>query len=151
TSSLGGALSQQFSVPGAAVRTSERIAHEFGSGGQVAPLVAVVKAPGKDLASASHAREAQAAFARLRAAEPGSRLASYPSTGDAGFLSADRHTEYALVFPAPTGGDQLRAEAIDAGRRAMAGQRVAGAPVLVTGLDALRSSGASDSGAGVVV
>jgi putative drug exporter of the RND superfamily len=150
-SSLGGALSQKFSIPGAAVRTSARIAYEFGSGGQVAPVVGVVAAPGRDLASPRYAGEARAAFARLAGAEPGSRLASYATTGDAAFLSSDHHTEYALVFPVPDRSGQLSTAALDTARRAVAATRVAGARVHVTGLDALRSAGTSGKGNGVMV
>ena len=148
-SSLGSALSQRFSIPGGAVRTSARIAHEFGSGGQVAPVVGVVSATGRDLTSPRYAREAQAAFARLARSQPGSRLGSYATTGDPAFLSADRHTEYALVFPRPDRGGQLSAGAIDAARRAVAGTVVAGAPMHVTGLDVLRAAGTSGKGNGV--
>jgi putative drug exporter of the RND superfamily len=150
-SSLGGALSPKFSVPGSAVRTSARIAHQFGSGGQVAPLVGVVRAPGGDLASPRYAAEARLAFARLAAAEPGSRLASYATTGDGALLSSDRHTEYALVFAAPDRSGQLSASALDAARQAVAATSVAGARVHVTGLDALRSAGTSGKGNGVMV
>jgi putative drug exporter of the RND superfamily len=149
--SLGGALSQQFSIPGSAVRTSARIAHQFGSGGQVAPLVPVLTAPGRDLSSRVLARQAQAAFVRVAAAEPASRLASYVTTGDRAFLSGDHHTEYALVFPAPGVRGQLDARALAAARSAVRGITVAGSPVRVTGLDLLRTAGTSSKGTGVLV
>ncbi len=150
TSSLGGALSQQFSVPGSAVRTSAEIAHRFGSGGQVAPLVPVVTISGGDLSRPALARQAQAAFTRVANAEPGSRLASYATTGDRAFLAADHRTEYALVFPAPGRSGQLDPALIAAARRAVAGATVAGATVHVTGLDALRTAGTSGGGNGVM-
>src|SRR5436305_14855294 len=97
----------------------KRIAHDFVSGGQVAPLVAVVSASGKDLTSPVYAGQAKAAFARLAAASPGSRLASYATTSDRAFLSQDRHTEFALVFPQPPAqGDSLSSSAISAVRSA---------------------------------
>ncbi len=148
--SLGGALSQRFSVPGSAVRTSAEIAHRFGSGGEVAPLVPVVTVSGGDLSRPAAARQAQAAFTRVASAEPGSRLASYATTGDRAFLSADHRTEYALVFPAPGRGGQLDPHLIAAARQAVAGMSVAGAPVHVTGLDALRTAGTSGGGNGVM-
>jgi putative drug exporter of the RND superfamily len=148
--SLGSALSQQFSVPGSAVRTSAEIAHRFGSGGQIAPLVPVVTVPRGDLAGGALGRRAQAAFARVAAAEPGSRLASYATTGDRTFLSPDHHTEYALVFPAARGGSQVDPGSLDAARQAVVGMTVGGAPVHVTGLDALRTAGTSGSGNGVM-
>jgi hypothetical protein len=97
--SLGSAFSKQFSIPGKAIATSARIAHEFGAGGQTAPLVGVISSSHQDLASPRAARQAQTAFARMSAAEPGSRLASYETTGDRSFLSPDHHAEFALVFP----------------------------------------------------
>ncbi len=148
--SLGGALSQQFSVPGSAVRTSAEIAHRVGSGGQVAPLVPVITVSGGDLSRPALSRQALAAFARVASAEPGSRLASYATTGDRAFLSTDHHTQYALVFPAPGRGGQLDPRLIAAARQAVAGMTVAGAPVHVTGLDALRTAGTSGGGNGVM-
>ncbi len=148
--SLGKALSQQFSVPGSAVRTSATIAHRFGSGGQAAPLVPVVSVAQGDLARPALARKVQVAFARVASAESGSRLASYGTTGDRVFLSADHHTEYALVFPATWRGGQLDPGMIAAARQALVGVTVAGAPVHVTGLDVLRAAGTSGGGNGVM-
>jgi RND superfamily putative drug exporter len=56
------------------------------------------------------------------------------------------------VFPPPpVQGDSLSASAISAARRAVTQVQVAGSAVHVTGLDALRNSGASGKGNGVVV
>jgi RND superfamily putative drug exporter len=150
-SSLGGALSQRFAIPGSAVRTSAQIARQFGTGGQVAAVVGVITAPGRDLRIPPYAGEVRSAFVRLAAALPGSRLASDATTGDQAFLSADHHTEYALVFPRPDRSGQLSTGAIDAARRAVAGTLIAGAPVHVTGLDALRTAGAGGKGTGVML
>jgi RND superfamily putative drug exporter len=104
--SLGGALSKKFSVPGAAIRTNERTAHTFGSGGS--PLVPVVTVAAGDLRHPALAREADRAFMSVAAALPGSRLASYATTGDPTFLSADHRTS--------------------SGRKAMARNRCSGSP-----------------------
>ncbi|HWE13587.1 MAG TPA: MMPL family transporter, partial [Solirubrobacteraceae bacterium] len=150
--SLGSALSTQFSIPGKAIAVSARIAHEFGAGGQTAPLVGVIDTPGEKLASAAYARRTDAVFARMAAAAPGSRLASYATTGDPAFLSADRHTEFALVFPpAHAGGGELTAPQVAAVRRAADAMGLAGAQVHVTGLDALRNTTSTGGGNGVVV
>ena len=150
--SLGSAFSKQFSIPGKAIMVSARIAHEFGAGGQTAPLVGVVTAPGENLAAPAHARAAQAVFARMAASAPGSRLASYDTTGDPAFLSPDRHTEFALVFPpAHGGGGELTAAQVAAVRRAAEAVPVVGARVHVTGLDALRNTTSTGKGNGVVV
>ncbi len=147
--SLGSALSQKFSIPGAAIATNNRIGHEFGTGGS--PLVPVVSVAGGDLRAPALARQVNAAFARVAAAEPGSRVASYASTGDPAFLSGDHRTEYALIFtPAGVTGQQLSGGVLDAARRAAGSVSVAGAPVNVTGIDALRSAGTQGKGNGVM-
>jgi RND superfamily putative drug exporter len=149
--SLGSAFSKQFSIPGKAIAVSGRIAHEFGAGGQTAPLVGVINAAGEDLGSPAGEHHAEAVFARMAAVAPGSRLASYRTTGDRAFLSADRHTEFALVFPAARGGGgQLSAAQVAAVRRAADAVPVAGAQVHVTGLDALRNTTSTGKGNGVV-
>ncbi len=115
--SLSGALSQKFSIPGAAVRTNERIGHEFGSGGS--PLVPVVRVARGDLRRPALARQVNRAFRAVAAASPGSRMASYSTTGDIAFLSPDHRTEYALVFTAPgAGGQQLSSAVLQAAQRA---------------------------------
>ncbi len=148
--SLGSALSQQFSIPGKAIATSARIANEFGSGGNVPPLVGVISAPHQNLATPTHSREVQRVFARMAAAEPGSRLASYATTHDTAFLSSDRHTEFALIFPNARHG-QVSDGQIAAARSAAASAPMSGASIHVTGLDALRNTGGSGKGNGVVV
>jgi putative drug exporter of the RND superfamily len=147
--SLGGVLSKRFSIPGGAVRTNERIASRFGSGGS--PLVPVVSARSGNLRQPSLARQVERVFARVAAAEPGSRVASYATTGDSAFLSADHRTEYALVYTAPGRDGPLSQNAVDAAQRAGAAVSVSGASVNVTGLDALRTTGTHSRGNGVMV
>lgn len=149
--SLGSALSNQFSIPGKAVATSARIARRFGSGGQIPPLVGVISAPRENLASPALARQAESVFEHMAAAAPGSRLASYQSTANPAFLSSDRHTEFALIFPHVTRGGQLLPAQIIAVRRAADAAPVAGAQVHVTGLDALSNTPSGGRGTGVVV
>ena len=75
------------------------------------------------------------------AALPAARIASYASTGDRAFVSADGRTTFALVdIPARGGVDQGQPEARLA-QKALAGVTVGGASVRVTGLDALRATG----------
>ena len=147
--SLGSAFSQQFSFPGKAIAVSGRIAHEFGAGGTTAPLVGVISAP---RAAPAVSRRAQSVFAAMAAAEPGSRLASYATTGDRAFVSSDRHTEFALLFPPSAAvGGQLSARQVAVVRRAADVVSVPGAQVNVTGLDALRNAVSTGTGNGVVV
>jgi RND superfamily putative drug exporter len=114
--------------------------------------VGVISAPGRDLASPRAARRAQAVFARMSAAEPNSRLASYATTGDRSFLSADDHTEFALVFPPSyAAAGQLSSHQVAEVRRAADAVALPGAQIHVTGLDALRDTSAGGKGNGVVV
>jgi RND superfamily putative drug exporter len=99
-------------------------------------------------------RELRGALAKVQAALPQARIASYASTGDRDFVSADGRTTFALVYiPAKGGVDPGQAEA-QLAQAALAGVTVAGAPVEVTGLDALRAAGKNSGGeqnTGVIV
>src|SRR5687768_15192129 len=136
-----GALSQQFNVPGReGFETNRELAAIYGNGGDVAPLVPVVRLPqGTTVDSPGVGRQLDAALARVEAALPEARIASYASTRDRAFVSEDGRTTFALVYiPAKGGVDQGQAEARLA-QTAVAGVTVAGSPVEVTGLDALRA------------
>jgi RND superfamily putative drug exporter len=149
----GKALSQQFGVPGReGFETNQRIAAIYGSGGDVAPIVPVVRlAPGTTVDSPGVKHELAAALTRVRKALPAARVASYASTGDRAFVSRDGRTTFALVYiPARGGVDQGQPEA-RAAQKALAGVTVAGAPVRVTGLDALRATGNDTQGTGTGV
>jgi RND superfamily putative drug exporter len=145
----GDALSGQFNLPGTeAAIANSRIAGVFGNGGDVAPLVPVVTVPkDKTVDSPGVTRELQGALAKVKAALPEARVASYASAHDRAFVSDDGRTTFALVFiPARGGVDPGQAEARTA-QAALAGVTVGGAPVRVTGLDALRAA-AADGGSG---
>jgi RND superfamily putative drug exporter len=145
----GKALSPEYTVPGReGFETNRELAATYGNGGDVAPIVPVVSLPaGRTVDSPGVTRQLDAALARVKAALPEARLASYASTHDRGFVSEDRRTTFALVYiPAKGGVDPGQAEARLA-QAALAGVTVGGAPVQVTGLDALRATGKGD-GAG---
>ena len=154
TGPAGGALSQQFNLPGTeAFVANSRVAAVYGSGGDVAPLVPVVTLPkGKTVDSPGVTRQLDAALAKVKAALPDARLASYASTHDRAFVSRDGRTTFALVsIPARGGVDPGQAEARRA-QAALAGVTVGGSPVAVTGLDALRAAAADgDAGGGTSV
>jgi RND superfamily putative drug exporter len=85
---------------------------------------------------------------------PGSRVASYASTGDKTFVSDDGHTTFAIVYPTPDPDSAFgdNAQAAKDVKAAVAGQTVGGAPVHVTGFDALaNSTGGGDDGPGVLL
>jgi RND superfamily putative drug exporter len=149
----GDALSQQFSVPGReGFETNEQLRAIYGNGGDIAPLVPVVTFPqGTTVDSPGVSEQLAAALAKVEAALPEARTASYASTGDRDFVSDDGRTTFALVYiPAKGGVDQGQAEARLA-QTALAGVTVGGSSVEVTGLDALRASGGDSEGVGTGV
>src|SRR4051812_19246285 len=148
------ALQQKFSVPGKeGWEANKEIAATFhGTGGNAAPLVPVVTLKG----SAQSARGELVAIERkVRRALPGSRVAGYGSTRKKAFLSKDGHTAFAVAYPPPDPdqpfGDNPKAE--KKLRVALRGATVAGAPVHLSGMDALQdqSSGGDNNGPGVLV
>ena len=88
--------------------------------------------------------------ARIAAAAPGSRIASYASTGDRAFVSADGRTTFVLVYPPALPAPDPYPVAAPALAAALADARVAGAPVLLTG-ETLLAGGQGDNGTGVLV
>jgi putative drug exporter of the RND superfamily len=151
----GNALSQQFNVPGReGFETNRELAAIYGSGGDVAPLVPVVRLPqGTTVDSPGVGRELDAALARVDAALPEARIASYASTGDRAFVSDDGRTTFAFVYIPDLGGVNPGQAEARLAQAALAGITVAGSPVEVTGVDALRASAGEgeDGGAGVLV
>jgi RND superfamily putative drug exporter len=149
------ALDQRFSVPGReGWDTSQEILRVYGNGGESPPLVPVVTLPrGERVSSAAVRRELRALEAAAGRAVPGSRVAGFASTGDRAFVSRDGRTTFVYVF-APRGDDPFAGN-VQAQRdlsRAVERLRVAGAPVRVTGYDALYdSSGEADEGPGVLL
>jgi RND superfamily putative drug exporter len=149
----GNALSQQFSVPGReGFETNKELGEIYGNGGDVAPIVPVVKLPkGKTVDSPGITRELDTALARVEAALPEARTASYASTRDRAFVSDDGRTTFAVVYiPAKGGVDPGQAEARRA-QAALAGVTVGGSAVEVTGLDALRAAAGESEGDGTGV
>ncbi|WP_372788917.1 MMPL family transporter [Paraconexibacter sp.] len=147
------ALDQRFSVPGReGWDTSERIAMEFGNGGDSLPFVPVVTLPQGTRAGDVRSELAQLER-RVERAVPGARVAGFGSTGDAAFVSDDGRTTFIYAFPKrsdePFGAN---ADAQEALRAAMRSETVAGAPVRVTGYDALfEASGEDTQGTGVLL
>ncbi len=149
----GNALSQQFNIPGReGFETNQALVEIYGNGGDVAPTVPVVTLPeGKTVDSPGITRQLDAAVARVEAALPQARTASYASTGDRAFVSGDGRTTFALAFiPAKGGVDPGQVEARRA-QAALADVTVGGAAVEVTGLDALRASAGESEGSGTGV
>jgi putative drug exporter of the RND superfamily len=150
------ALKQKFSVPGKeGWITNQQIQRDFGgTGGNGAPLLAVVTLPGGvSVGSPSVHGELQAVEAHLEHALPGARLAGYASTASPAFLSRDRHTTFVIAYPRPdpTQAFEDNPEAAKAASKALAGATVAGAPVHLTGFDALSLQSGGGKGPGVLL
>jgi RND superfamily putative drug exporter len=150
------ALKQKFSVPGKeGWVTNQQIARDFhGTGGNSAPLLPVVTLPaGQSLTSPAVQADLRAVEARLQRALPGSRTAGYLTTANPAFVSKDGRTTFMVVYPPP---DPKQAfndnpEAAKKATKALAGTTVAGAPVHVTGFDALSVQSGGGNGPGVLV
>src|SRR5687768_9368317 len=151
------ALEPEFSVPNKeGWETNVAIADRYrGTGGDTVPQIPVVTLPeGKTVDSPEVRADLAKIDTRLQRALPESRLASYASTGDRTFVSDDGRTTFAIVYPQPDPdsafGENPKAE--KAASRALAGATVAGAPVHLTGFDALaEDSGADNEGPGVLL
>jgi RND superfamily putative drug exporter len=151
------ALDPEFSVPNKeGWETNVEIAkHYRGTGGDTAPLIPVVTLPkGTSADSPTVRADLNKVDRALARALPGSRVASYASTGDDTFLSKDGRTTYAVVYPQPDPdsafGENPKAER--AASAALKGTTVAGQPVHLTGFDALQEdSGASSDGPGLLL
>src|SRR5919108_5138658 len=150
------ALEPEFSVPGKEgwETNVEIAARHAGTGGNASPLLPVVTLPRGTTADSPGVRaDLKRLDARLERALPGARIASFASTGDDAFVSGDRRTVFALVYPRPdrdsTFGENPRAER--ATRSALHGATVAGAPVHLTGFDALAAETGGGDGPGVLL
>src|SRR5438445_87240 len=150
------ALKQKFSVPGKeGWQTNQQIARDFrGTGGNSAPLVPVVTLPaGKTVNSPGVRGDVGRLEARIEHALPGTRLAGYSSTGDHAFVSRDGRTTFLVAYPPPDPNqpfnDNPKAE--KRARHALTGATVGGAPVHLSGFDALQAQSGGGQGPGVFV
>jgi RND superfamily putative drug exporter len=150
------AMKQKFSVPGKeGWVTNEQIAREFnGTGGNGAPLLAVVTLPAGQTPSTGAVRDGLRSLeATLERALPGSRVAGYASTHSGAFVSKDGHTTFVAVYPTPDKNQPFgdNPNAAKKATAALAGATVAGAPVHLTGVDALSVQSSGGNGPGVLV
>jgi RND superfamily putative drug exporter len=150
------ALKQKFTVPGReGFVTNQQIAHDFhGTGGNGAPLLAVVTLPARtSVNSPAVERELRAVEARLEQTLPGTRLAGYASTHSSAFLSGDGRTTFVIAYPPPdrTQAFEDNPKAAEKAGAAFRGVKIAGAPVYLTGFDALSVQSGGGNGPGVLV
>ena len=149
-----GAFSKKFSVPGReGFQTNARILHIFHNGGDTAPLVPVVKLPAGTSVSSPAVRSGLERIQNdLEHAIPGTRIASYASTGSRAFVSRDGRTTFVLAYPPPhLGSFGSNSHAARVAATVLSSVRVAGAPVHVTGVDALQNQTGGNNGPGVLV
>ena len=86
---------ENFSIPGySAYEANQRALHKLGTGAQV-PLVAVFHASG-DITKEKGIKKAILA---AQGKNKGSRISSYFTTGNLAYVSKDRHTAFAEIYP----------------------------------------------------
>ena len=147
------ALDQRFSVPGReGWEASQEILGKYGNGGESPPLVPVVELP-EGTTAAQVKPDLQRLEEVTKQAVPGGRVAGFGSTGDPAFTSEDGRVAFVYAFPQRS--DDPFAGNLDVQRdlrEAVEGVKVGGAPVKLTGYDALYdSSGDSAEGPGVLI
>ncbi|HEY0516335.1 MAG TPA: MMPL family transporter [Solirubrobacteraceae bacterium] len=150
------ALKQKFSVPGKeGWVTNQQIEHRFnGTGGNTSPLLPVVTLPaGKTVSSAGVRAQLRALESRVRQILPGSRVAGWASTGSQAFVSGDGRTSFILAYPAPDRSQPFgdNPKAAKRATAALKGATIVGAPVHVTGYDALNVQSGGGNGPGVAL
>ena len=150
------ALSTEFQLPGReSTKAATLIEQRYGNGGNrvSGPLVPVVQLPaGTTIDSPGVRQELSSAFGSVSQAIPGSRSANFATTGDRVFVSEDGRTTFGVIWypPSPVAFAPAK-EAIDAANTAAAAQTVSGAPIRITGIDALATASDESSGPSVLV
>src|SRR4051812_9704856 len=137
--------SESFSIPGySAYETNQKALREFGNGAQ-APLVLVFRSDG----DVTKQREIQQAIDKAAAGVPRSRVSSYYSTGKPVYVSADRHTTYAELYPGGEPSFELPAY-VDKARDALRDSTPTGVQSWVTGRDPLQAASGGGEGPSIL-
>ena len=138
---------EQFSIPGySAYEANQRALKTFGTG-ENAPLVAVFHSNG-DVTKMTAIKPAIGAAAKQN---PGSRVSSYFSTGSDAYVSRDRHTTFAELYPPGNQGFNGKVKIKEA-RAALKKATPPGVTSYLTGRDALQeaASGGNNNGPSVL-
>lgn len=146
-------LSQSFNIPGTPSAAAARaIIERYHSGGSEDPLVPVVRLPaGESVYQRSVSADLRDGFAALAAAAPRSRIASFATTGDRGFVSAAGRTTFGLVYTPTNGNPQHDPSiALPQLRQALLAHLPPGSEVQVTGIGPLTASGGAPKGPGIL-
>jgi RND superfamily putative drug exporter len=151
------AMDQKFSVPGReGWETNAQIAQIYhGTGSDTSPLLPVVTLPaGKSVSDPSVRRDLLGVERTATHVIPGARVSGYGSTGTKAFGSKDGRTAFVIVDP-PADPNQTFAGNPDAEkhlRAALKNTTIDGAPVHLTGYDALQAqAGGGGNGPGVLL
>src|SRR6266487_2468048 len=134
---------QQFSIPGySAYETNQKVLHAFGSG-EAPPIVLVFRSQG----DVTQQRGIERAIDAAAAAVPRSRTSSYFSTGSKAYVSADRHTTFAELYPPGQAGFGAK-DWVKPAREAVRAATPSGVTANATGIQALEdaSSGGASNG-----
>jgi putative drug exporter of the RND superfamily len=150
------AMDQKFSVPGReGWQTNAAISKLYNhTGSDTSPLLPVVTLPqGKSAADPAIKGDLAKLEQRVQKTLPQARVAGYASTGDRAFVSKDGRTAFVVAYPpadpnATFGGNPDAEKHL---RQALRGQTIAGAPVHLTGYDALAAQSGGGNGPGVLV
>ena len=143
------ALNTQYSNPGHESYTvNQTLAATFNNGGAGAPMLAVVTLPaGVSATSPAVTADLRSVQTRIEQAVPGVRAASLASTGNPAFVSHDGRTTFVIAYPPPTPNSYgTSPAAVKAANNALRGVTIDGAPINLTGLDALAAQTGSKSG-----
>jgi len=133
---------EQFSIPGySAYEANQRTVKTFGSG-ENAPLVAVIVASGRDVTKVAGV---QTALDKAAQQTPGARSSNYFTTHSDVYVSRDRHTTFAEIFPPGQQGFNS-VNTIDATRAALEQAAPPGTQPYLTGRDALYAAQGESSG-----
>jgi RND superfamily putative drug exporter len=137
---------ENFSIPGySAYEANQRALHSLGTGAQV-PLVAVFHSSG-DVAKDRGIAKAIAAGQKV---DRGSRVSSFYSTGSDAYVSTDRHTTFAEIYP-PGLPKFSTSGAIPRVRAALKGAAPAGVTAHLTGIEPLNTASGGGSGPSLAV
>jgi RND superfamily putative drug exporter len=137
--------SEHFSIPGySAYETNQKTLHTFGNGAQP-PLVAVFRSSG----DVTKEPAVEQAIAKAAERVPGSRVSSYFSTKDSVYVSADRHTTYAEIYPGGEPKFELPAYVKQA-RNALHEATPTGVQSWLTGRDPLQAASGGGDGPSIL-
>src|SRR4051794_716690 len=137
---------ENFSIPGySAYEANQRALHSLGTGAQV-PLVAVFHSKG-DVTKEPGIKKAIAAAQRTN---KGSRVSSFYSTGSDAYVSADRHTTFAEIYPAGLPSFDING-AIPQTRAELKQNAPPGVTAYLTGIDPLNQDAGGGNGPSLLV